>query len=76
MKEVKTILTTTYAVHPLKGSEDAMGWNYVCQIARNNKVISITRENNRAAIEQFMVAHPSSIFNNITFLYFDHNLIF
>ncbi len=71
MKEVKTILTTTYAVHPLKGSEDAMGWNYVCQIARNNKVISITRENNRAAIEQFMVAHPSSIFNNITFLYFD-----
>lgn len=71
MNKVKTILTTTYAVHPTKGSEDAMGWNYVLQIARKNKVVSITRKNNRSAIEQFMAAHPSPLHKNITFLYFD-----
>jgi glycosyltransferase involved in cell wall biosynthesis len=67
----KTILATMYAVHPTKGSEDAMGWNYVLQIARFNKVISITRENNQQAIEEYIVANPSPIFNSITFIYFD-----
>ncbi|MGB1037778.1 MAG: glycosyltransferase family 4 protein [Bacteroidia bacterium] len=71
MPSLKTILATTYAVHPTKGSEDAMGWNYVLQIARFNKVISITRENNREAIEAHIASHPSPIFDNITFLYFD-----
>lgn len=71
MKNQKTILATTYAVNPTKGSEDAMGWNYILQIARFNEVISITRENNQAAIEEYIAANPNPIFDNITFVYFD-----
>lgn len=67
----KTILATCYAVNPFKGSEDGMGWNFVYQIARFNKVIAITRENNREAIEKFMAENPDGIYNNITYLYFD-----
>ncbi len=67
----KTILATTYAVNPYKGSEDGMGWNFVCQIARFNKVIAITRENNQPHIEKYMKENPSEIYQNISFLYFD-----
>jgi glycosyltransferase involved in cell wall biosynthesis len=69
--KTKTILATCYAVNPYKGSEDGMGWNYVNQIARFNKVIAITRENNQAHIEKFMGENPSELYENITFLYFD-----
>jgi len=68
---MKTILATTYAVNPFKGSEDGMGWNFVCQIARNNKVIAITRENNQPHIEKYMLEIPSDVYQNIQFLYFD-----
>ncbi len=67
----KTILATTYAVNPYKGSEDGMGWNFVCQIARFNKVIAITRENNRPHIEKYLKENPDEIYKNIQFLYFD-----
>ncbi len=67
----KTILATCYAVNPFKGSEDGMGWNFVYQIARFNKVIAITRENNREAIEKFMAENPDDVYNNISYLYFD-----
>jgi glycosyltransferase involved in cell wall biosynthesis len=68
---MKTILATTYAVKPGRGSEDGMGWNYVLQIARFNKVIAITRENNRDDIELFMDKNPSELYKNIQFRYFD-----
>lgn len=68
---MKTILATTYAVNPYKGSEDGMGWNFVLQIARFNKVIAITRENNRQAIEEYMGQNPNDVYSNMTFLYFD-----
>lgn len=68
---MKTIIATTYAVNPYKGSEDAMGWNYVTQIARFNKVIAVTRENNQPDIERYMRAFPSDEYTNIEFLYFD-----
>lgn len=68
---MKTILATTYAVKPGRGSEDGMGWNYVLQIARFNKVIAITRENNREDIEHFMLLNPSELYKNIEFCYFD-----
>jgi len=71
MKANKTILATTYAVNPYKGSEDAMGWNFVCQIARFNNVIAITRENNQAQIEMYMKENPDELYDNIQFLYFD-----
>lgn len=68
---MKTILATTYAVNPYRGSEDGMGWNFVMQIARFNKVIAITRENNGDAIEKFMFENPNELYSNIQFLYFD-----
>lgn len=68
---MRTILATTYAVNPYKGSEDAMGWNYICQVARFNRVIAVTRENNREHIEKHMDAHPDELYSNIQFLYYD-----
>jgi len=71
MHNPKTILATAYAVNPEKGSEDGMGWNFVYQISRFHRVIAITRENNREAIERYMHNHPDPIYNNITWVYFD-----
>jgi glycosyltransferase involved in cell wall biosynthesis len=71
MHPTKTILATAYAINPFKGSEDGMGWNFVCQIARFNKVIAITRENNRPQIERYMAEHPICLYENIQFCYFD-----
>jgi glycosyltransferase involved in cell wall biosynthesis len=67
----KTIIATCYAINPFKGSEDGMGWNFIIQIARFNKVFAVTRENNQTAIEKFMIENPSEDYKNITFLYFD-----
>ena len=68
---MKTILASAYAINPYKGSEDGMGWNFIYQIARFNKVIAITRENNKVHIEKFMNEKPDELYENITFLYFD-----
>jgi glycosyltransferase involved in cell wall biosynthesis len=68
---MKTILATVYSLNPYKGSEEAMGWNYVYQAARFHKVIAITRENNQAAVEQYMAENPDAVYDNITFVYFD-----
>lgn len=68
---MKTILASAYAINPYKGSEDGMGWNFVMQIARFNKVIAITRENNRPHIEQYMLDNPSDLYARVRFLYFD-----
>ena len=71
MRNTKTILVSTYAVNPTKGSEDGMGWNYIMQIARFQKVIAITRENNQEHIEKYMQENPKEEYKNIQFLYFD-----
>ena len=68
---MKTILATAYAINPFKGSEDGMGWNFVMQIARFNKVIAITRENNRPHIEKYIAENPDLLYANVQFLYFD-----
>ncbi|BAV06885.1 Glycosyltransferase involved in cell wall bisynthesis [Filimonas lacunae] len=70
---MKTVLITAYAVHPYKGSEDAMGWNMIMQALRHHCVIAVTRKNNRAAIEQYIQAHPENEadFARLRFLYFD-----
>lgn len=69
--KTKTIVATCYAINPYKGSEDGMGWNFVYQIARFNKVFAVTRKNNQGEIEKFMIQNPDLIYNNITFLYYD-----
>lgn len=67
----KTVLVSAYAVNPYHGSENGMGWNFINQIARFNKVIAITRENTKPHIECYMKAHPSPAYSNIRFVYFD-----
>ena len=68
---MKTILATTYALNPNKGSEDGMGWNFVCQIAKNNRVYVVTRKNNREHIENYRSQHPNPVYQHISFLYYD-----
>ncbi len=71
MKKIQSILITAYAVDPYKGSEDGTGWNICKQLARRNKVIVITRKNNREAIEKYMKSYPDNIYSNMRFAYFD-----
>ncbi|WP_143883921.1 glycosyltransferase [Chryseobacterium binzhouense] len=71
MKTSQTILATCYAINPYKGSEDAMGWNFVYQIARFRKVFVVTRENNKTHIEKYMKENPDPLYQNMNFLYFD-----
>jgi glycosyltransferase involved in cell wall biosynthesis len=66
-----TVLLSAYAVNPYHGSEDGMGWNFIIQIARFNKVIAVTRENTRTDIERYMKEHPSVCYSNIQFVYYD-----
>jgi glycosyltransferase involved in cell wall biosynthesis len=68
---MKTILASAYAINPYKGSEDGMGWNFVMQIARFNKVVAITRENNRQHIEKYMSENPDEVYQNVEFQYYD-----
>jgi glycosyltransferase involved in cell wall biosynthesis len=70
---MKTILITAYAINPLKGSEDGMGWNYITQAAKTNRIIAVTRRNNRPDIEAFITTTKQKYpaYQNITFLYFD-----
>ena len=67
---MKTILATVYDVNPFKGSESATGWNFILQIARFNKVIAITRENNQENIERYIKEFDVDI-SNIEFYYYD-----
>ncbi|CAN5530522.1 hypothetical protein BH11BAC2_BH11BAC2_01170 [soil metagenome] len=67
----KTVLLSAYAVNPYHGSENGMGWNFINQIARFNKVIAITRKNTRTDIERFMQEHPADHHKNIRFVYYD-----
>jgi len=66
-----TILATAYAVNPYKGSEDGTGWNILMEIARHQKVIAITRENNQADIDHYFSTNTIPHADNIQFEYFD-----
>ena len=69
---MKTILATAYAINPFKGSEDGTGWQYALQIARFQKLIIYTRENNEEPIKQYISEHAViKELENITFKYYD-----
>jgi glycosyltransferase involved in cell wall biosynthesis len=57
MKRLK-VLVSAYACEPDKGSEPAVGWNWVKQIARFHDVWVITRANNRTAIARTLATEP------------------
>ncbi len=67
---MKTILATAYDIDPYKGSEASTGWNFVYQISRFNKVIAITRKNNRINIEKYIQEHNIDS-SNMSFYYYD-----
>ena len=68
MYQMRTLLVSAYACEPFKGSEQSVGWNFVLQLAKYNKVVVITRANNKDIIEQNI---PSGLKLNLCFYYFD-----
>ena len=65
---MRTLLVSAYSCEPLKGSEPAVGWNWVIELAKRNRVHVITRANNQTVIEQHL---PNDIKGNIVFHYYD-----
>lgn len=64
----RTILVSAYGCEPLKGSESGVGWNWVLQMAKHNRLHVITRANNREPIEAHL---PKDVEKNIIFHYYD-----
>ena len=65
---MRTILVSAYACEPLKGSEPAVGWNWVIELSKINRVHVITRANNQAIIEKYI---PAEVEENLIFHYYD-----
>lgn len=65
---MKNLLISAYGCEPLKGSEAGVGWNWVLQMAKSNKLFVITRANNQELIEQYV---PEDVSSNIRFYYYD-----
>ena len=68
---MRTLLVSAYSCEPLKGSEPAVGWNWVIELAKRNRVHVITRANNQTVIEQHL---PNDIKGNIVFHLFRCNI--
>ena len=70
---MKTLLITAYAVNPFKGSEDGTGWNITREIAKEYKVILITRKNNIPHLDRYFEEHPNDAItrDRITYYGFD-----
>jgi hypothetical protein len=52
------VLVSAYACEPERGSESAVGWNCVQQIARFHEVWVVTRANNRHSIAKALAKKP------------------
>ncbi|MFI3314336.1 MAG: glycosyltransferase family 4 protein [Rikenellaceae bacterium] len=65
---MRKILVSAYGCEPEKGSEQGVGWNWVLQMARHNKVYVITKANNQYSIEANL---PEELVHNIEFYYYD-----
>jgi len=65
---MKTFLISAYACEPGKGSEPGVGWNWAIELSKENRVIVITRSNNKAPIDAH---YDSSTYPNLTFFYCD-----
>lgn len=62
------IIVSAYSCEPLSGSEPAVGWNFVIELAKSNRVHVITRANNQSVIEQHF---PKEVKENLIFHYYD-----
>lgn len=65
---MRSLIVSAYACEPLKGSEPAVGWNWVLQLARRNRVHVITRANNQEVIEAHL---PYDVSENLIWHYYD-----
>lgn len=70
---MRKILVSAYACEPYKGSEQAVGWNIVLELAKTNDVHVITRANNKVPIEKFL--HDCNNLH-LTFHYYDAPKLF
>lgn len=52
------VLISAYACEPSKGSEPAVGWNWVLQAARSHDVWVITRSTNEPLISAYLARSP------------------
>jgi len=70
MSEVRSlkILVSAHAFSPVRGSEFAVGWNYVRAIASQHKVWVIAEDTPRKETEQYLRQHPD-VMSNITIQY-------
>lgn len=62
------ILYIAYSCSPFHGSEDKIGWNIPVESAKSNKVVVITKEEQRESIEKYLC---SNTLENIRFYYVD-----
>src|ERR1035441_9909937 len=65
MNELKPlkVLVSAFAFSPVKGSEFAIGWDYVRAIASKHKVWVIARSNEREKTEEYLHEHPDAMHN-------------
>lgn len=63
------VLMSAYACEPGKGSEPGVGWYWALQMARWHDVWVLTRENNRASIEQVPLTPDQQ--RHLHWVYFD-----
>lgn len=67
------ILYIAYSCMPDKGSEEKIGWNVSIESAKTNRVIVVTKEEHREAIEKYVKEHnvdnPRFFFVDIPKLY-------
>ena len=62
------VLVTAHAFSPIKGSEYAIGWDYVRAIAAQHKVWVLTKSTEKEDIEQYLSLHPD-VMPNVTVHY-------
>src|ERR1035438_224466 len=65
MSEVKPlkVLVSVFAFSPVKGSEFAIGWDYVRAISARHKVWVIARSTEREETEEYLRQHPDAMPN-------------
>lgn len=67
------ILYIAFSCQPNKGSEEKIGWNVPVQASKHHNVFVVTREEQRAKIEEYSKNHD---LNGIRFYYIDINPVY
>lgn len=65
---MRTLLVSAYGCEPDRGSEPGVGWHFVLELAKQNRLLVITRANNEKAIAR---ALPPGLRERVTFFYYD-----